>query len=88
MCGGGGWVGGWVGGGGGGGGLPCIFVVSGRMTMKFCTGANNCSLTSNTKKDFEKSNDMMDNETSVALSKHIKTNTWKMDVPPVLMVEP
>ena len=39
--------------------LPCIFVVSGRITMKFYTGVDNHRITSNIKKDFQKSNDVI-----------------------------
>ena len=53
------------GGGGGGGGeadatpLPCIFVGNGCITMKFCTGVDNHSVTSNIKKEFQKFNVIM-----------------------------
>ena len=43
----------------GGGGIhppPCIFVVSGPVTMKFCTGIDHQSVSSNMKKDLHKIN--------------------------------
>ena len=50
------------GGGGGSIGLQCIFIVSGPITMTFCTGIYHQSISSNMKKNLHKINGFIDND--------------------------
>ena len=78
-------------GGGGGGGVStsCILVVSGPITMKFCTSIDYLNVTSNIDKDFHKINDIINNYVIIMRSlsfvkKHTQNKkTRKIQVFPV-----